>query len=712
MFCKKVAAIGAGVLLFVGGAMAQHNHNHTHGRTCYAHTKLQEEFQQNPAREQSMRDIEAMTQQYIQEHGHARNGQTRTIPVYIHVIYNSSQENISDAQIQSQITQLNADYAATNSDYNPPSDFASVASGNTGIQFTIAGITRKQSSKSSWGTNDNMKRSSQGGVDPVTPATHLNMWVCNIGGGILGYAQFPGGSASTDGVVMSPQYFGSANYGSGYYLSAPFNKGRTTTHEVGHYLNLRHIWGDGGCSVDDFVDDTPVAGSANYGCPNSSTNSCSGGQRDMFMNYMDYVDDNCMFMFSQGQTARMWATLNGSRSQLGTSSNTGGGGNTGGGSTACNDNEVTLNLDFDNYASETTWSLKNSAGATLYSGSGYADGNDKITETFCLPDGCYDFVINDSYGDGICCSYGNGSYSLVSGGNSLASGASFTSSETKQICVGSNGGGGNTGGGGGGTPAGTTQIFGDYFESGFGNWNDGGSDCARYSGSRSYEGNYSIRIRDNSGTGSAMTSDAFDASGYDQVKIDLVFYPYGMETGEDFWIRFYNGSSWQTVATYASGTNFNNNTFYTATVTLNKADYNFSSGAKFRIQCDASANADQVYIDQVVVTGINGNARTEGSSITSLGAPVNTDTESSLEFETAMELNLYPNPATTVLNVELLNETTCIGRIIDATGKQLWTAEIEAGANVISLDQLPAGMYYFSAVQADGNVVTKKFLKQ
>ncbi|HAB28968.1 MAG TPA: hypothetical protein DCE27_15695, partial [Xanthomarina gelatinilytica] len=110
-------------------------------------------------------------------------------------------------------------------------------------------------------------------------------WVCNIGGGILGYAQFPGGSASTDGVVIGPNYFGSKNGGSGFYLSAPFDLGRTTTHEVGHFLNLRHIWGDGGCSVDDFVSDTPTSDAANYGC---ATGHVSCGTTDMVQNYMDY----------------------------------------------------------------------------------------------------------------------------------------------------------------------------------------------------------------------------------------------------------------------------------------------------------------------------------------------------------------------------------------------------------------------------------------
>ena len=167
-----------------------------------------------------------------------------TIPVYVHVIYSNSQQNISNTQVNSQITVLNKDFRATNNDINNvPSEFSGLVA-DSEIQFTLAGTYRHSDSRSSWGTNDAMKPA----YPPITPETHLNIWVCNIGGGILGYAQFPGGSASTDGVVVGHQYFGSQGY-----VSAPFDEGRTATHEVGHYLNLRHIWGDGRCKKDDFV---------------------------------------------------------------------------------------------------------------------------------------------------------------------------------------------------------------------------------------------------------------------------------------------------------------------------------------------------------------------------------------------------------------------------------------------------------------------------
>lgn len=295
---------------------------------CYSMSKLNEQLNDNPGLYNKMYNIEKNARKFIAakkpDHAGGGNGGggngggdgggtdpvddglgAISIPVYVHVIYANAQENISDAQINSQMAVLNADFAKTNNDIGSiPSEFAGLAA-DTDVSFTLAGITRKSSSKASWGTNDAMKHASQGGVDAITPSTHMNMWICNIGGGILGYAQFPGGSADTDGVVFSPQYCGSSDYDTqgNFFLDAPFDKGRTATHEVGHYLNLRHIWGDGRCKQDDFVADTPSSDGPNYGCPSYPTVNCRS--TDMTMNYMDYTNDACMNMFSEGQKTRM-----------------------------------------------------------------------------------------------------------------------------------------------------------------------------------------------------------------------------------------------------------------------------------------------------------------------------------------------------------------------------------------------------------------------
>ncbi len=255
--------------------------------------------------------------------GEAMRVGTFKIPVAVHVVYNDPSENVSDAQIKSQITVLNRDYNAKNPDRNKtPTVWQGLVAG-VGITFALAtkdpagkatnGITRTQTTRTSFGTGDTVKRSADGGADPWPSDKYLNLWVCTLGGGLLGYAQFPGGPAATDGVVILNTAFGTKGT-----ASAPFNKGRTATHEVGHWLNLRHIWGDTqDCSGTDYVADTPNALAPNYGKPTFPHISCNNGPNgDMFMNYMDYVDDAAMFMFTQGQVARMVATLTGPRSPM------------------------------------------------------------------------------------------------------------------------------------------------------------------------------------------------------------------------------------------------------------------------------------------------------------------------------------------------------------------------------------------------------------
>ena len=249
-----------------------------------------------------------------------------TIPVVVHVIYKTSSQNISTAQILSQIDILNEDFRKNNSDASSvPSAFAGVAA-DCEIEFCLAvrdpsgnvttGITRTYTTTSSFSGYTSMKYTSSGGHDAWNTSKYLNIWVCNLSSGLLGFATFPGGNSSTDGVVCDYAYFG--NIGT---ATAPYHLGRTATHEVGHYLNLYHIWGDSNCG-NDYVSDTPTQEEENYGCPTfpHNANACgSNSNGDMFMNYMDYTNDVCMYMFSSGQKNRMRATLNGSRSSLLTS---------------------------------------------------------------------------------------------------------------------------------------------------------------------------------------------------------------------------------------------------------------------------------------------------------------------------------------------------------------------------------------------------------
>jgi hypothetical protein len=273
---------------------------HEHHRGCASHEVHEQQLRENPELATKMQEIERFTQNAI-TNGRLVNGKIE-IPVVVNVLYRTAAENISLTQIQSQIDVLNKDFNALNSDFNQvPTTFSGVKA-NVGISFVLDAVYRKSTTKSSWGTRDAMKKSNQGGIAPTSPTTKLNLWVCTIGGGILGYAQFPGGSSATDGVVIDSRYLGTTGT-----ATAPFNKGRTATHEVGHWMNLRHIWGDTTCGSD-LVSDTPTHNTANYGIPAfPHYSTCSGTPIEMTMNYMDYTDDAGMYMFSNGQKSRMLA---------------------------------------------------------------------------------------------------------------------------------------------------------------------------------------------------------------------------------------------------------------------------------------------------------------------------------------------------------------------------------------------------------------------
>jgi hypothetical protein len=238
-----------------------------------------------------------------------------TVKTVVHVVYKSAAQNISKAQIESQITALNKDFRGTNPDKSKvPAPWAGLVA-DTRIQFKLDQVTRTRTTVSAFSDDDGVKRAATGGIPPVSPKKRLNVWVCALDDGLLGYAQFPGGPTGTDGVVINYLAFGTKGT-----ATSPFNKGRTTTHEVGHYFNLRHIWADTpGCSGSDMVADTPNCAGPNFGKPRWPKVSCSNGPNgDMFMNYMDYVDDAAMFLFTPGQVVRMRAALSGPRAGLAT----------------------------------------------------------------------------------------------------------------------------------------------------------------------------------------------------------------------------------------------------------------------------------------------------------------------------------------------------------------------------------------------------------
>jgi hypothetical protein len=278
------------------------------GRGCATNEVHARNLMENPGLAKKMNDIEAFTKKAIADPStYKLVNDVLEIPVHINLLWRTTAENINNDQLQSQIDVLNKDFASTNSEYsNIPAPFIPVASGDVKIKFvwSINNVTRRQTTKSSWGTRDAMKSTKTGGLNAVSPTTTLNIWVCTIGGGILGYAQFPGGKSATDGIVVDSKYFGTKGT-----ATFPFNLGRTATHEVGHYFNLRHIWGDQICGTD-FVADTPPHNTANRGVPEyPHYSTCTGTPIEMTMNYMDYTDDRGMYMFSALQASRMQATF-------------------------------------------------------------------------------------------------------------------------------------------------------------------------------------------------------------------------------------------------------------------------------------------------------------------------------------------------------------------------------------------------------------------
>ncbi len=466
-------------------------------------------------------------------------------------------------------------------------------------------------------------------------------------------------------------------------------------------------------------------------------------------------------------------------------------------STGCTTNSGTFTLVLDNYPTETTWNIKNASNAIVYSGGPYSAPNSTVTLPVCLPNGCYTFNIFDTYGDGICCTYGQGSFNLVVTGNNVASGGQFTSSKTISFCLGSSaptctdgiqngqetgidcGGptcppcaaaptctdgiknGQETGidcGGptcppcpttptctdgikngqetgidcGGPTcpPCPTTPTCTDgiqngqetgidcggptcpqcpqsgavtlgayYFETGWDNWTDGGEDAERYTGTRSFEGTWSIALRDDSGVLSSMVSPTYTtAPNYLAMQVEFNFYPYSMESGEDFSLQYSNnnGSTWTTIGSWISGTNFNNNTFYAASISINKSAYGFTNTSKFRFVCDASTNSDLIYIDAVKVKGLSTATIIQGGEIAAI----------STQYEANDGIRVYPNPAQNTINIDLpssVENTVYDIKLYDMTGKVLSKTQAN-GIGKIDVSEIGAGMY-FIAVSIDGEMI-------
>jgi len=278
---------------------------------CVSAVYQQEEIRNNSSIGERQQAIEEFTSQYkpVQNRVAGRvEDNIIKIPVVVHVLYHFAGEKISEEQVAAQIAALNKYFRRRNSDtMNTPAYFRQLAA-DVEIEFQLAisdprrrstsGIVYKYTPITKWKADDKMKFSSEMGDDAWDPNSYLNIWVCNLDR-FAGYSSIPGGDMAKDGVVISYSAFGTSGTTAGY------NMGKTAVHEMGHWLNLKHLWGDANCG-DDGVSDTPKQATYTVGCPSKVRITCGNGPYgDMYMNYMDYTNDACINMFTQGQKARM-----------------------------------------------------------------------------------------------------------------------------------------------------------------------------------------------------------------------------------------------------------------------------------------------------------------------------------------------------------------------------------------------------------------------
>jgi hypothetical protein len=300
---------------------------------CHSHEYYQELLAQHPELAQKEAEINREAERFANAHPNGIQSRTVvTIPVVFHIVYENATENVSDARILEQLQVLNEDFRKLNADHiNVPAVWAGLVA-DCEIQFCLAkrtptngwtdGIERYATTVTSFSllsNPDQIKSAATGGADGWDATRYLNIWVGDLGLGFWGYATPPGSPVANDGIVINYLATGITGTFQGV------DRGRTATHEVGHWLGLFHIWGNDfyDCSGSDLISDTPNQNAPSQFCYNIGevvTDSCTPNAPGiMWMNYMDYSEDACKYMFTNDQKTRMWSVLNGARSSILTS---------------------------------------------------------------------------------------------------------------------------------------------------------------------------------------------------------------------------------------------------------------------------------------------------------------------------------------------------------------------------------------------------------
>lgn len=314
---------------------------------CFTYEAMQYQETLTPGYLQSVNEVFHRAKQHVSQD----RSTVYTIPVVVHIVYNTPEENLPDSVIFNQIASLNADYRRLNADTVNLRDTFQTIVGDSFIEFQLAttdpagnptnGITRTQTNVTSfldiWSFSaEDVKSTADGGIDPWTQEDYLNIWVCDMSFNgtpfVLGYAtppdglpHWPAGSTNgmSDGVVIQYQAFGGNNPNALDLGNGPIEVlGRTASHEVGHYLGLRHIWADGGCTEEDGIDDTPNADAQSDQDCDTTKNTCTdnitglGDLPDMVENYMDYSAESCQNSFTKGQVDMMRSILENERYEL------------------------------------------------------------------------------------------------------------------------------------------------------------------------------------------------------------------------------------------------------------------------------------------------------------------------------------------------------------------------------------------------------------